>query len=256
MPIFRVRDLPELTKSIHQGQTRWRDKNWKKTLSTHGPELEDLLKKINVFSKWTNKLQQSDAAKKLFPEIFTDALFSVHFACFGLYKYANICLRSELETTLRLIFFSTHPVEFNWWLEGKYVFRNIYSQANDVWGPEYVYFKNLDNVRKFEIGCEKSMRLFSEGSKLKKMYGTLSHFIHSGAGHFQSGRGRFIPSYKLDEFKQWCLRCNEAQTYINVLLALTFSEEFKGMTPTSRTAILNVGIGNEYKEIVKQTLGL
>ncbi len=254
MPIFKVKDLPELTKSIHQGQARWRVKNWKKTLSTHGSELDDLLKKISVFSKWRNKLQQSVAAKKLFPEIFIDAFSSVHLACFGLYKYANMCLRSELETTLRLIFFSTHLVEFNWWLKDKYVFRDIYSQANDVWGPGYIYFKNLDNVQKFEIGCENGKQLFSEGSKLKKMYGTLSHFIHSGAGQFQSRPSGFIPAYKLDEFQQWHSRCNDAQTYINILLALTFSEEFKEMTPTSRNAILDVGIGDEYKEIVKNTL--
>lgn len=254
MPIFKVRDLPELTKSIHKGQAKWRDKNWKKTLSTHSSELEKLLKRISVFSRWRNKLQQSDAAKKLFPEIFIDAFSSVHFACFGLYKYANMCLRSELETTLRLIFFSTHPVEFSWWLKGKSVYRDIYSQANDVWGPGYIYFKNLENIQKFEMNCDKAKQLFSEGCKLKKMYTTLSQFIHSGAGHFQSRPSGFIPAYELDEFKQWYSRCNEAQTYINILLALTFSEEFKGMTPTSRNAILDVGIGDEYKEIVKNTL--
>lgn len=256
MPRFKVGDLPEITKSIHESQTKWRDKNWRKTLATHGSEIEELLNKIRIVGNWRNKLQQSDAAKKLFPEIFIDAFSSVHFACFGFYKYANMCLRSELETVLRLIFFSTHPIEFEWWLQGKAVFRHIYSQANDVWGPGFVYFKNLENVQKFETNCEKAKQLLSEGGKLKNMYTTLSQFIHSGAGHFQSRPGSFTPIYNLTEFRHWYDRCNEIQTYINILLALTFSKELKEMTSTSRNAILDVGIGDEYKETIKNTLDL
>ncbi|MHA1267872.1 MAG: hypothetical protein ACTSRS_21760 [Candidatus Helarchaeota archaeon] len=255
MQDFRINNLKSLTRKIHKSQRKWRDKNWKKTLGKHGDEIEDILEKISVFNKWENRLKSYKVAKKLFPEIFIDAFSSVHFACFGFYKYANMCLRSELETTLRLVFFSTHPVEFKWWLEGNMVYKNILNPAKDVWGQGFLYFENLENIQKFERNCDDSKKIFS-AKKIKNLYNFLSQFIHTSAGHFQSRPGKFSPVYDLKEFRNWLNRCKEVQTYINILLTLSFSDVFKNMSENSINVILTKGVGDEYKNIIKKTLNL
>ena len=255
MAPFRINNLNSLTKKIHESQKKWRDNNWKKSLDEHGDEIEEILEIISVFNKWENKLRNEDVAKKLFPEIFIDAFASVHFSCFGFYKYANMCLRSELETTLRLIFFSTHPVEFKWWLGGNKAYKNILNPARDVWGQKFHYFENLENVKKFEENCSDNKKVFST-SKFNNFYYFLSQFIHTSAGHFQSRPGKFSPIYSLEEFKQWSSKFKEAQTYINILLTLSFSDVFKDMSANARDLVLSKGIGNEYKDVVKNIFNL
>lgn len=255
MSAFRTNNLKSLTKKVHESQRKWRDKNWKKTMGKHGDEIEDILEKISVFNKWEDKLKSEKVAKKLFPEIFIDAFSSVHFACFGFYKYANMCLRSELETTLRLIFFATHPVEFKWWIEGNMVYKNILNPAKDVWGQGFLYFENLENVQKFEKNCSNDKKIFS-AKKFKNLYSFLSQFIHTSAGHFQSRPGKFSPAYDKEEFRTWFDRCKEVQTYINILLALSFSNVFKGMSVNAKDIVLTKGIGDEYKDIIEKTLNL
>lgn len=255
MPAFKINNLKSITKKIHESQRKWRDKNWKKTIVEHGDEIEEILEKISVFNKWENRLKSKNVARKLFPEIFIDAFSSVHFACFGFYKYANMCLRSELETTLRLVFFYTHPVEFKWWLEGNMAYKNILNPAKDVWGQGFLYFENLENVQKFEKNCGDNKKIFS-AKKFTNLYSFLSQFIHTSAGHFQSRPGKFSPAYSVEEFKKWLDRCKEVQNYINILLALSFSDVFKKMSKSARDSILTKGIGNEYKNILKKTLNL
>jgi hypothetical protein len=256
MTKFKIDKLPNLTKKIHKSQLKWRDKNWKTSLTNHGKEIEEILEKITVFSDWVNKLQNSDVAEKLMPEIFIDVFSSIHFACFGFYKYANMCLRSELETALRLIYFSTHPVEFKWWLEENKAFRNTQASARDVWGQGYVYFEQLEEIKKFEGSCNKNKKLFAGKANLKRTYEVLSQFIHTGAGHFQTGAEQFSPHYDKKKFKYWHLRCKEIQVYINILLILGFPEDFKAMSSSNKSDILNKCIGANYKDIIKQTLSI
>lgn len=255
MTKFKKNNLKSLTKKIHESQQKWRNNNWTKTLSEHGDEIEEILEKISIFNKWENKLKSNKVAKKLFPEIFIDAFSSVHFTCFGFYKYANMCLRSELETTLRLVFFSTHPIEFKWWINGNNAYKTILNPAKDVWGQGFHYFENLENVQKFEKKCIDEKKI-PPTKKLKDLYSILSQFIHSSAGYFQSSPKEFSPAYKLGEFKKWYDKFKKIQTCINTLLALCFSDIIKEMSESSRDIILTKGIGEEYKDIMKKTLNI
>lgn len=255
MPKFKISALPDLTRKIHSSQNKWLNKNWQKTLSNHANEIEESIEKMNIINTWENKLyQEYDVAKKLIPEMFIDAFSSIHFACFGFYKYAQMCLRSELETALRLTFFSTHPIEFKWWLEGNKSYKSMLKLAKDVWGQGYSYFEQLENIRKFEEQCEDDKKLFLGKGNLKKTYETLSEFIHSGAGHLQTKPEKFSPAYDIDEFKKWHSRFKDIQTFINIMLTLGFTEEFKNMSNTTKNKILNKGIGDDYKDILKKVL--
>jgi hypothetical protein len=240
MSPFKVRDLPQWIKTTHESQNHWRKKNWENTLNKHKDELESLLKKINTLNKWSNKLQGNKSSVQLIPEIFIDGYTSLHFACFGLYKYAHICLRSEIETALRLVFFFQHPIEYEWWCNGNRWFLETLHQT-DVWGRGYVYFEQLNNIKKFNSLCDKDKQLLSEITKIHK---ELSKSIHSGAGYLQSRSDRISPEYSLEKYNIWIQTIFRVQTYINTLFILGFSEEFKEMGKSDRKEILQIGVGD------------
>ncbi len=252
MTTFRVADLPTETRTTHESQNKWRRKNWEKTLKEHKENIEELLKKISLFDVWSNKLQDNDVAVRLIPEIFMDAYISIHLAGYGLYKYACMSLRSELETALRLVFFSTHPVEFKWWSDGNEGYRSGL-KIKEVWGESYNYFEQLDNIKEFEKLCDDNKKLFGG---IRGVYKTLSKFIHSGAGHFQTRPDRVSPKYKLEEFKSWIKTFKEVQEYINILFALSFYEEFKKLNVTDQKKIKEMGIESSYyRENLEKVLG-
>lgn len=251
-----ILNLPPNTKTMYESQEKWRTKASEGTLLAHKDEIEDLLEKANLFDLWSNSLQGSEAARRLIPEIFMDAYMSIHFACYGLYKYANVCLRSQLETTLRLIYFSTHPVEFEWWRAGNEWYR-AGLRTRDVWGEGYGYFEQLENVKKFEERCDEGQRLFQHAKKVTKIYQTLSTYVHSGVFSLQTKPDQFSPRYKIDEFSKWKSNFKEIQSYIHALLVLGFSKEFKKMSQVNQERVVGVGIeSSHHREKLKEVIGL
>jgi len=247
-------DLPELTKIMHKSQEKWRHKNWNETLGKHKEEIEELLQKIRIFDIWSNALQDDAVAKALIPEIFMDAYISLHFAGYGLYKYAYVCLRSELETTLRLIFFSTHKVEYKWWSEGNEWYKE--NVTGDVWGRGYLYFQQLNTIKAFDKACGEGRRLFhSRKVGVGGIYGKLSGYIHSGAGHFQTRPDRVSPEYKLGEFRKWVETFKEVQEYINILLSLGFPNDFGQLSNANKEKIWKIGLESaDYQKILGNVL--
>jgi hypothetical protein len=138
---------------------KWSKKCWQTTLSSHKKEIQNISKKPPFFDFWTNILSDNAVALHFFPEIFFDSYMSIQFACMGLYKYAIMCLRSELESTLKLIYFSDHPIEFKWWINGNEI-DGITSKRN-VWGEGYIYFQNLDNIKLFNSKFNDKVQLLS-----------------------------------------------------------------------------------------------
>lgn len=248
-------DLPPNTKTMYESQEKWRAKALKDTLSAHKDQIEASLEKVNLFDIWSNSLQTSEVARRLIPEIFMDAYMSIHFACYGLYKYANICLRSQLETALRLIYFSTHPIEFGWWSAGNEWYR-AGLRTKDVWGEGYGYFEQLENVKKFEELCEEGQRLFQHARKVPQIYQTLSTYVHSGVFSLQTKPDQFSPRYKIDEFSKWGTNFKEIQSYIHILLVLSFLEEFKKMSTVNQNRVLEIVIASlYYRERLKELVG-
>lgn len=242
MPAFNPNNLPELLKTTHESQENWRKNNWEKTLQDHKDELENLLKRINVLHIWSNKLQNIKPAEKLIPEIFIDAYMSLHLASFGLYKYTHMSLRSELETVMRLVFFSTHPIEYEWWEEGSEWYLEG-SRQTEVWGPGYEYFNQLKNIKEFDKLCSTNKKILSNsGTGIRGIHRKLSKFIHSGAGYLQTRTDRLSPEYNLGKFKIWLETAKKIQGYINIILILGFSEEFKALSKSDRKKIFEIGI--------------
>lgn len=250
-----ISSLPDNTRIMHESQEKWRDSNWKDTLEEHKSEIEELMQKINLFDIWSNSLQDNAAARRLIPEIFMDGYISIHLAGYGLYKYANICLRSQLETTLRLIYFSTHPVEFDWWCKGNEWYREGLA-TKDVWGERYGYFTQLEYVKKFEKKCTNHKKLFAEGQRVSKIYQKLSRYVHTSAFSFQTKPDDFAPKHKIKEFAKWIDNFKEIQEYINLLLILGFAKEFEKLNSTSQERIRKTAIESpHYEEKLREVLG-
>lgn len=238
---------------MYESQKKWAEKNFYQTLKKHGAKIENLMKKISIFDIWSNKLQEIEVARRLIPEIFMDSYISINLACMGLYRYANICLRSQLETVLRLVFFSTHPIEFRWWEMGS----EWYRRNKDVWGEGYKYFELLEPVKEFDKNCYKSKRLFKENNKVSGVYHKLSKYVHARALSFQTMPDAFSPRYRREEFERWANSFKEVQRYVNIILVLGFPEKFKDLKKIEQKMIINLGIEDRhYGANLKKTLNM
>ncbi len=250
MKTFDITKMSELTRNMFQIQQSWIGKNCKETLRIHYREVEELLQQTQILVFWKNHSQRQDVfLKELIPEIFMDAYISVSFACFGLYKQANVCLRGQLETALRLVYFSTHPVEYSWWKKGSEWF--LEAQSKDVWGKEYQYFRQLDSLKGFETSSGINVM-----NDIKAFYKKLSKFVHGGATSFQTRPNRISPEYLRKEFNEWKDCFTEVQKFVNAILILGFSNTFKNMTEKEKRGILKALHDQKYKAGIKKYLGL
>jgi hypothetical protein len=239
---------------MYVSQQKWGEKNWKDALKIHARrDIEDLLEKINVFDLWGDMLiQKHTVAKYLIPEIFTDSYLSIHFACMGLYKQANVCLRAQLETALRLVYFSTHPVEFGWWFTGK----DDFFKKKDVWSEDFYYFRRLVEIEEFQQKCKENGDAINVFSEVGQLYSKLSRYVHSSVSSFQTSPQRFTPKYKKAEFGKWLKCFKETQKYICLVLILGFANDFKTASLPVKKRILKVTEENKIKKGLRQLLGL
>lgn len=251
MPTFNENNLPQLTKSMYMGQSNWVSQNWKDTLTKHSRDVEGLLKQIQIFDIWKRLLagNHGGISNDLVPEIIMDAFISVHFSGMGLYKQANVCLRAQLETALRLVYFSTHPVEYKWWKAGNEWYLAL--GGKDVWGKGYEYFCQLDEIKAFEKACDQ--KLFKSVSNIYKI---LSGYVHSGVLSFQTTPMRLSPKYKIDSYRKWKSNFREVQDCINTFLPLGFATEFKAAGINDQKKILKTISHAKYKSGVRRALAL
>lgn len=257
MPRFKISDLPENALNMHKTQGKWRNRNWNNSLKNHSNELEDLLSLIELFSFWMTRLPTGDATSSLSKEIYTDAYFSIHLACFGLYKNAYMCLRSQFETAMRLIYFSSHPFEYKLWLSEDEKWKKDLLSGSDVWGQGFKYFAYMPKIKELESLTPNTWLLKGNNPKLRTIYSKLSRHVHSsGPSYLQTRHGRLSPEYKEDEFIEWQGIFKDVQKYINILFALCFPNEFENMPSNKRNEILDIAIGTDYKDLVNRVLGL
>lgn len=249
MPNFIIADLPEKTRIMHT--TRWRKKNWEDTLRNESHDVEALLSLIEVFDIWINRLPKNDAAKSLSREIFADAYMSIHLACFGLYKNAYMSLRSELETAMRLIYFSNHPLEYELWQNGDEKWIRDLIKGSDVWGENFKYFMYIPEVSQLEAVLQQNLKLITGSAKLKEIYSKLSKHVHSGGPFLQTKKSHLSPKYNQVEFDSWSAIYKDVQKYINILFTLCFSDIVKKMPANESDLILNLAIGPDYIAPVK-----
>ena len=244
-----VNKLSPESRHMFETFNRWCQTNWESTLINHDIEIKNLFHKSEIFDKWSNILLSRVIPSKLSPEIYIDCFMSIHFACMGLYKYAYMSLRSELENVLRLIYFSTHPTEYNWWIKGEF------NPQRNVWS-DWQYFDKLEYVKIFnkknQVG-ESLFQLFQ--SQISTSYRTLSQSVHTSSASFQTRGIEVTPRYDFSEFKPWKDKFNEIQSYIHVILILSFLTEFNAASPSDQSTIIEKGIDyRDFKPKLQETL--
>jgi len=255
LPRFEIGNLQPHTRGMHEHQNRWRNKVWQKTLANHGIQIEDSLKKLDVLSIWSTRFDTVTSAQELIPETWMDGYVSLTFAGMGLHKYANMSLRSSLETALRFVYFSNHPIEFNWWKNGSRWYIN--DGFTHVWGKKFKYFSNLSSFKEFEEVCAKHKKLFGKSQlSIQGLYRRLSESIHTRAGQLQTSETSFSPVYERKKFHQWFVLFRNTQTCINIVFALFAKDSFKEMSAEDKKSILDIGVGSYYitelKEVVEK----
>ena len=245
---INVNNLPRMLRSVHNAQNQWRQQNYAKSVNEFKDDIEKILEILNFYGKWKSKFS-GQIAEKMMPEIFMDGLTSLYFALFGFYKAANMGLRSQLETALRLIYFMDHLREYEWWLNGNEWYKG--QKGTYVWGDEFNYFKQIDKISEFEKDLDSNKKIYSgsssgkTGNLLKEIYGKLSMSIHTSAQHFQTSTSKFTPKYSRPKMEEWIKSCRDLQCYIIVSLILCFPKEFNKMSTTEKSAILNKGVVEE-----------
>ncbi|MCK4729895.1 MAG: hypothetical protein KAT28_01110 [Candidatus Aenigmarchaeota archaeon] len=240
---FQINNLPTLIKTVHNAQKIWRKQNWEKSIIDQDNNIEKVLEILNLYGKWKNKFHGDKIAEKIMPEIFADGINGLHFALLGLYKYANMCLRSQMESALRMIYFIDHKIEYDWWLNDNEWYINV--KQKYVWGSDFTYFKQLSKIDTFDQQCNANKKIYSgrkTGDLLKRLYAQLSKSIHTSADHFQTSTGRYSPKYDEAKFQEWIKNCNDLQCYIMISLILAFPDIFKKMTSSEQDSILNKAI--------------
>lgn len=247
MKTFKADKLPNLTKIMYDSQQKLNTKNWEDTLKSNPQKVETLLEMVSVFDTWRTSLSAyGDVTRDLIKEAFMDAYMSIHFACMALYKQAHVSLRTELETALRLVYFSSHPIEFKWWKDDKDYFK-----GKHAWGENYTYFMHLEEIHSFNAKLK--IQLFND---VETTYRKLSKYVHGSFPAFQTNIGGVAPTYKVGEFGKWADTFKDVQKYVNTVLALGFVNEFKSMGAINQRKILRVIANTSYKKGLKQTLGL
>jgi len=231
----------DFTKQMDKIFDDWKN-NWNQTLSAHKKEINDLSEKISVIDDWSNCLlsvTESDrflGAKQFLSEMFMDSYTSLVLVSLALYKYANMCLRSYLESTMRLIYFSVHPIEYKWWT------NNLYEHST--------FTMHLDFVSKLERFHKVDPRKTTLIAEVRNLYKKLSSYVHTEEQAFQT-KERLSPKYSLEKFEGWEKTFRDTISYSNILLLGSFYENYQKLRVDTQERILRIGIANKKHELIK-----
>ena len=238
----RFQNVSDESNDLFRTYELWSTSNWEQSLQKHDKIIMELINKIKLFNIWTHILIKHNTAKNFLPEIFFDAYTSIHYSCMGLYKYANMCSRSELENSLRLVYFSTHPIEYGWWLKEK-------STSTNPW-KDWGYFSKLEKVQLFNSSLTHNQKF---EDSVRNCYKNLSEAVHTNKKDFQTRSGEIKPKYALSQFKPWEGKFRDVQTQIHTIFILNFTMEFNTLDKSEKREIINYGIDfPQYRKILRK----
>ncbi len=248
---FDENKLEVLSKSLFKIQQKLIDKNSTEALLHNPTKIEIALKKVSAVATWKRILSAKHkiVSDGLVNEIFMDLWQSTNFACMGLYKQAHVSLRAALETTMRLVYFSTHPVEYDWWCSKG-------SRDDDVRSRDYNYFGRLSLFEKFDKKMKTSTKDYKLFTEVRNEYSTLSDYVHSSRKMFQTRIDRIAPEYEIADFNRWNTHFSRTLSYINTILILGFHFEFKKTTlPNQKNILKSISFIN-YKSCLRKMLAV
>ncbi len=220
--------------------------NWDMTLNAHRDVIIELMKKTELQAKWTTCLAYSvpekgvKIAKRFMDEMFMDLFTSIVLALQGLYKYARMCLRSYLESTVQLIFFAFHPLEYKWWTGRKWGYLSSFRK---YLGIIFKIAKVHEMDQKYNAECLRK--------KVENQYHTDSAYVHSSGSSIQTSDA-VAPQYKVQEFMWWKAAFESVVCHSNMMLIASFYEHFCSADAEEREAIIEIGIQDAMKDFMRR----
>lgn len=191
--------------------------------------LFDCYRSTLIFNNWKKGLNSINKKMldHLFDEIQLDVNSSFHLSAYGLYRTANMHLRSSIELSLQLIFFYDHPVELEQWRNEKFIVKH---EKLTTYIKEHPKFYDED--------INKSVSLLID--KITKKWKYFSKHIHAESlSYFQTEKvSNKKNSFEIKDFNIWKKDFIETVRLLNELYCLFFSSE-QIRFPTNIKDVLN-----------------
>ena len=127
-------------------------------------ELYQCYKGTIIFKNWKEGLTsiENDSLNNIFNEIQEDINLSFHLSAYGLYRTANMHLRSAIELSLQVIYFFDHHIEYELWKDGNFIIKHEKLIAYIKNHPKFKSKGERDNISLIVDKITKSWTLFSK----------------------------------------------------------------------------------------------
>ncbi|MBM4845208.1 hypothetical protein HYO58_16855 [Vibrio parahaemolyticus] len=183
-----------------------------------------------IFKSWKDGVNHIGTLEldEIFNELHQDVNSSYYLASMGLYRTANMHLRSMIELSLQLVYFYEHPVEFKKWRNGGFVIKH---DKLKEYIKEYPSFEN--QPLKGEVNT-----LMEQISKEWKNY---SKHIHAESlSYFQTQKqSGSANAFTEADFGMWKSNFVKIVIKINKLFKLFFSDPYK-LFPSQNKELLSM----------------
>jgi len=171
-----------------------------------------------VFKSWKDGINHIGFIdlNEIFDELHQDVNASYYLASMGLYRTANMHLRSMIELSLQLLYFFEHPVELKKWKSGDFVIKH--DKLKDYL-KDYPTFSSQPLKRDVDVLVE----------QISKEWKNYSKHIHAESlNYFQTQKeSDSTNSFKVADFGVWQSHFTKIISKINKLFLLFFSEQYR-----------------------------
>jgi hypothetical protein len=228
MPKERVKNNAFLDYSLYQ-----RDFNdFSEATLRHLNEIDvfDMYWCTLVFKNWKdgNNHIKNNELNEIFNELHQDVNSSYYLASMGLYRTANMHLRSMIELSLQLLYFYEHPIELQKWRNGGFVIKH--DKLKDYL-KEYPSFQHQPLKGQVDTLME----------QISKEWRNYSKHIHAESlNYFQTQKqSDSTKSFNVADFGIWKSNFIKIVKKINNLFMLFFSEQYK-LFPSQNKELLTM----------------
>lgn len=171
-----------------------------------------------IFKNWKDGIIHIgfNNLNEIFDELHQDVNSSYYLASMGLYRTANMHLRSTIELSLQLLYFYDHPIELKKWKNGGFIIKH--DKLKDYL-KDYPYFKPPSKENEISILIEQISREWKNYSK---------HIHAESINYFQTqNQSHCNKSFDIPIFERWKSNFIKIIEKINNLFKIFFSEKLK-----------------------------
>lgn len=171
-----------------------------------------------VFKNWKDGVSHIgiNSLNEIFDELHQDVNSSYYLATMGLYRTANMHLRSAIELSMQLLYFYEHPVELKKWRVGGFVIKH--DKLKD-------YIKDYPNFDTQPL----KVKVDTLVEQISRDWRSFSKHIHAESlSYFQTQKQSVSNNdFNVADFGVWKSNFIKIINKVNDLFFLFFSEQYK-----------------------------